>query len=243
MRFSTSGSRRRKAEDSAGAMLERDLGCEESASIGSARPWLRRASAAVLSAMVLALPVARPAAAYPIDCAILLCLAGGFPASEPCAKAHAEMIRRITPWPIEPPLQLWRCPMRSKGTRQTTPPGVFDVRYIPPRLSALTTPLTVIPVPIFGETPDDYVRSIRVYHLRYTRRENARSGACVETGQLDIGSYDAALQFDWTSRSYRDAPRWMLDRSGTDCSMVRYRGVAIEWRDAEGRERMENILY
>ena len=48
---------------------------------------------------------------YPIDCAILLCLAGGWPASVPCTLARAEFIRRITPWPIEPPLQIWRCPM------------------------------------------------------------------------------------------------------------------------------------
>ncbi|MEM8971015.1 MAG: hypothetical protein AAGD43_02975 [Pseudomonadota bacterium] len=48
---------------------------------------------------------------YQIDCAILLCLAGGWPTSEPCARARAEFIRRITPWPVEPPLQIWRCPM------------------------------------------------------------------------------------------------------------------------------------
>jgi hypothetical protein len=48
---------------------------------------------------------------YQIDCAILLCLSGGWPASVPCARARAEFIRRITPWPIEPPLQIWRCPM------------------------------------------------------------------------------------------------------------------------------------
>ena len=48
---------------------------------------------------------------YQIDCAILLCLSGGWPASVPCARARAEFIRRVTPWPIEPPLQIWRCPM------------------------------------------------------------------------------------------------------------------------------------
>jgi hypothetical protein len=48
---------------------------------------------------------------YQIDCAILLCLSGGWPASVPCARARAEFIRRITPWPVEPPLQIWRCPM------------------------------------------------------------------------------------------------------------------------------------
>ena len=48
---------------------------------------------------------------YPIDCAILLCLSGGWPTSVPCSRARAEFIRRITPWPVEPPLQIWRCPM------------------------------------------------------------------------------------------------------------------------------------
>jgi hypothetical protein len=48
---------------------------------------------------------------YQIDCAILLCLSDGWPASVPCARARAEFIRRITPWPVEPPLQIWRCPM------------------------------------------------------------------------------------------------------------------------------------
>lgn len=49
--------------------------------------------------------------AYQVDCAILLCLSGGWPASAECAHARAVFIRRITPWPIEPPLQIWRCPM------------------------------------------------------------------------------------------------------------------------------------
>ncbi len=54
---------------------------------------------------------------YPIDCAILLCLSGGWPASVPCARARAEFIRRITPWPVEPPLQIWRCPMGASYER------------------------------------------------------------------------------------------------------------------------------
>ena len=57
------------------------------------------------------LPIPARAQTYPIDCAILLCLSGGWPASVPCARARAEFIRRITPWPVEPPLQIWRCPM------------------------------------------------------------------------------------------------------------------------------------
>ncbi|KMK64559.1 hypothetical protein [Puniceibacterium sp. IMCC21224] len=56
-------------------------------------------------------PTQARAQTYQIDCAILLCLSGGWPASVPCARARAEFIRRITPWPVEPPLQIWRCPM------------------------------------------------------------------------------------------------------------------------------------
>lgn len=62
-------------------------------------------------------PAAAVAQSYPIDCAILLCLSGGWPASEPCARARAEFIRRITPWPVEPPLQIWRCSMGASFER------------------------------------------------------------------------------------------------------------------------------
>lgn len=68
------------------------------------------------------LPMPARAQTYPIDCAILLCLSGGWPASVPCARARAEFIRRITPWPVEPPLQIWRCPMGA--SYQTVPPSI-----------------------------------------------------------------------------------------------------------------------
>ena len=66
---------------------------------------------ALAAASVFAAPQRVEAQTYQIDCAILLCLSGGWPASVPCARARAEFIRRITPWPVEPPLQIWRCPM------------------------------------------------------------------------------------------------------------------------------------
>lgn len=69
-------------------------------------------TAAALTAAALATePQRAEAQSYQIDCAILLCLSGGWPASVPCTRARAEFIRRITPWPVEPPLQIWRCPM------------------------------------------------------------------------------------------------------------------------------------
>lgn len=66
---------------------------------------------AAASASFVAAPERAQAQSYQIDCTILLCLSGGWPASVPCARARAEFIRRITPWPVEPPLQIWRCPM------------------------------------------------------------------------------------------------------------------------------------
>lgn len=65
---------------------------------------------------------------YQIDCAILLCLSGGWPASVPCARARAEFIRRITPWPVEPPLQIWRCPMAA-SFHPATPSNDLDRFY------------------------------------------------------------------------------------------------------------------
>ena len=62
-------------------------------------------AAAAVAATAVSLSLAAPVAAYPVDCAILLCLAGGWPASAECAHARAVFIARITPWPVEPPLR------------------------------------------------------------------------------------------------------------------------------------------
>lgn len=68
-------------------------------------------------------PMGTKAQTYPIDCAILLCLSGGWPTSAPCSLARAEFIRRITPYPVEPPLQIWRCPMGASYETHHRPGG------------------------------------------------------------------------------------------------------------------------
>ena len=87
------------------------------------------------------------AQSYQIDCAILLCLSGGWPASTPCARARAEFIRRITPWPVEPPLQIWRCPMGagfSKPDTSTNLPRLWDILApVPPRRQQ-SVPLSMV---------------------------------------------------------------------------------------------------
>ena len=47
---------------------------------------------ALLFSLGLSQAAVTPAAAYPVDCAILLCLAGGWPASAECALARAVFI-------------------------------------------------------------------------------------------------------------------------------------------------------
>lgn len=73
-----------------------------------------------------------PATAYPVDCAILLCLSGGWPASAECSHARTVFIERITPWPIEPPLQIWRCPMSVSydlPSAQPRPERIYDISF------------------------------------------------------------------------------------------------------------------
>lgn len=87
--------------------------------------FLKRGAVASLLAVGCGMAAPAQAADNQIDCAILICLAGGWPASTECSAAHAEFIRRITPWPVEPPLQIWRCPLRvshnSKGGADALP--------------------------------------------------------------------------------------------------------------------------
>ncbi len=70
-----------------------------------------KTAAAAICTVVASTSMPTVAKAYQVDCAILLCLSGGWPASVECAHARTVFIRRITPWPVEPPLQIWRCPM------------------------------------------------------------------------------------------------------------------------------------
>jgi hypothetical protein len=90
------------------------------------------------------------AQSYPIDCAILLCLSGGWPASVPCARARAEFIRRITPWPVEPPLQIWRCPMGASF--EVDPDAMSTTRIWDALLADMEIPLQSYPS---APLPDD----------------------------------------------------------------------------------------
>lgn len=189
-----------------------------------------------------------PAKAYPVDCAILLCLAGGWPASAECTHARAVFIRRITPWPIEPPLQIWRCPMgvADRVPLQSVPSRVWDATDSPPARIA-----DLIDVDTNGGGADidisgrefDFVRSIRVWDVRhYSHRERGREDDCEERFTIRLGTYGTQGDFDWQSTTPAAAPTWVLP--SRQCSWASWRrGVGVEWEDHEGNHGFEWVSY
>lgn len=66
-------------------------------------------------------------AAYDIDCAIILCMAGGFPASAVCSDAYRTMIRRITPHPVRPPFGICSFASAPSGASASIGEEALDV--------------------------------------------------------------------------------------------------------------------
>lgn len=187
-------------------------------------PWLRRSAVG----FALLLPPTSPAA-YPIDCAILLCLVGGWPANPHCDAARAEFVRRITPWPVEPPLQIWRCPMGS-GASLIIPPSAGGPRDDTGREASAFDPTL----------------SIQVHHIRFRQRSTSDGQECYRRDASRVGVYDEEGEFRWT-----DAPAGSVPSgpglSGFDpppsCRTYQYQAVAVSWRDASGGRGFEEVRY
>ena len=197
-------------------------------------------------------PSATPARAYQADCAILLCFAGGWPASAPCAHARAVFIRRITPWPIEPPLQIWRCPMGASFL-PTEVPGpaerLFDaaVNATLPRQSFPDAPVDEVQasdgadIDISGDA-FDFVRSIRVFHIQYRQWESG-SGDCNQIATTRLGSYGIQGDYRWTPSSTAQVPPASQLSIPDGCSSYFYRSVFVDWRDHAGHYGSEEVRY
>ncbi|SEO20049.1 hypothetical protein SAMN04488103_11444 [Gemmobacter aquatilis] len=193
-----------------------------------------------------------PVAAYPVDCAILLCLAGGWPGSAVCAHAQAVFIRRITPWPIEPPLQIWNCPMRASFRAPTAMERLFDinVRHGAAQGQAGSPVGNTVLQRVAGQADIDisdpafdFVRSIRVFEIRYTQHSDDDGGACNRWWTIHEGSYDEQGGY----RRRRSTPSAVPEASDldltTDCRTIQHRSVFVEWRDAEGTYSHEEVHY
>ena len=206
---------------------------------------MRKFSFVAAGLVFIGAPVA--SGAYPIDCAILLCLAGGFPSSPDCSAAKIEMIRRITPWPVEPPLQIWRCPMGA--AYQSLPQDPWARLY---RVSGeYSTENGTADTDISGST-FDFVRAIRVYDVswnRYPRKEGSGSDGnwvCEGGGRVRVGSYGQQGDYAWSNIDITALPSWVgVDlRSTARCDNEgRFRGIGIGWSDAEGHHDFEVVEY
>ena len=193
-----------------------------------------------------------PAAAYPVDCAILLCLAGGWPASAECAHARAVFIRRITPWPIEPPLQIWNCPMRASfRSDDRSLDRLFDIAFRGELAApAMSLPEKAVEPMLVDAQADvdisdpafDFVRSIRVFEITYQQRRSS-DGDCNSWGSVYMGSYGE--QGDYTRRrsSTSAVPEASDFAIPTSCSSYWHRSVFVEWRDYEGTYGHEEVHY
>ena len=192
------------------------------------------------------------AAAYPVDCAILLCLAGGWPASAECAHARAVFIARITPWPIEPPLQIWNCPMRASFPATERPlDKIMDIAFHaenarpliskPGDLSDLLRVQDAADVDI-SDPAFDFVRSIRVFEITYQQHRTS-DGDCNTWSAVYEGSYGE--QGDYVRR--RSSPAAIPEASDfsnpPSCGTYRHRSVFVEWRDYEGTYGHEEVHY
>jgi hypothetical protein len=192
-----------------------------------------------------------PAAAYPVDCAILLCLSGGWPASAECAHARAVFIRRITPWPIEPPLQIWNCPMRASFRQEERPMArLFDIAVRGEPVPLVSKPETPLALRLVLDRADvdisgpefDFVRSIHVYQISYREWVSER-GACIQRANILVGSYDVQGAFSWAKGAMEDVPSVSDMKTGKGCGDYFYRSVLIDWRDFEGTYGHEEVQY
>ena len=218
------------------------------------RTTLMTASLAVTTAVSTPAPV--QAQTYQIDCAILLCLAGGWPASVPCARARAEFIRRITPWPVEPPLQIWRCPMGasvSGGAPLSPMERLYDIAFREPHESVLSALVPAAPEFVLAQAEEradidisgdafDFVRSIRVYHIQFSQHQN-RDGDCIRSDSTRLGSYGTQGDYGWARSSVGAVPEASSLAVPEHCRSYSWRSVFVDWRDHAGNYGSEEVRY
>ena len=201
-------------------------------------------------------PSSVQAQTYQIDCAILLCLAGGWPASVPCARARAEFIRRITPWPVEPPLQIWRCPMGASlgGDAPLSPmERLYDIAFREPHESVLSALVPAAPEFVLAQAEEradidisgdafDFVRSIRVYHIQFSQHQN-RDGDCIRSDSTRLGSYGTQGDYGWARSSVAAVPEASDLAVPEYCRSYSWRSVFVDWRDHAGNYGSEEVRY
>lgn len=174
----------------------------------------------VLSVVIL--PVtAKQSRAYDMDCAIMLCMAGGFPPSAVCAAAYAEMIRRITPWPVRPPFGI--CTFAAVPVELGGPGGEGELDISPPEYAWLRRTRVLWFYGRSYESRDDprqwdwYVRSCD-HENRYCRYHVRVFGAHTPWPESFVSGNGQSISFPSSGGRFN----------------VFHRGVMVEYGDYEG---------
>lgn len=87
-----------------------------------------------------------------------------------------------------------------------------------------------------------FVRSIRVYHIQVSQRENSH-GDCTFSDSTRLGTYSVRGEFRWTSVNAEQIPPASAFRYPRHCDRVSYQAVLVDWRDHEGNYGFEEIRY
>uniref|UniRef100_UPI0030EDFB0F hypothetical protein n=1 Tax=Yoonia sp. GPGPB17 TaxID=3026147 RepID=UPI0030EDFB0F len=92
----------------------------------------------------------------------------------------------------------------------------------------------------------DFVRSIRVYDVRYARQnESGRDGDCDRSATVYLGTYGTQGEFSWASSTPFALPEAHvgLERWGYNCPSIYHRSVFVDWRDYHGNYGFEQVAY
>ncbi len=161
------------------------------------------------------------ARAYDIDCAIMLCMAGGFPPSAVCARAYRTMIRRITPWPSRPPFGI--CTYAAVPIALGGPGGTDDLDTTIPDYEWLNRTHVIW---FYGRsyTPRDDPRQWD-WSIRSSDRENR---TCRYIQRVH-GSYQP-----WPETFIAESGQVILMPTGRGYGRYYARSIMVEYGDFEG---------
>lgn len=155
---------------------------------------------------------------YPIDCAILLCLL------QSAAVAPFQEVDL-------PLLGLFSGEREDAGDLTNR----FTLRLVQDRAD----------IDISG--PEfNFVRSIRVFDVRFARQYQAGSeGGCERDAVVVVGTYGTQGDFSWRPSSTAALPEAHvgLERWGDNCPSIHHRSVFVDWQDYEGNYGYEQVNY
>ena len=88
----------------------------------------------------------------------------------------------------------------------------------------------------------DFVRSIRVFHIQYSQREN-QEDRCRRQDATRLGRYGLQGDFSWSESRVADVPPAAELDIPNGCSTYSYRAVFVDWRDHAGHYGFELVHY